>query len=102
MAVGVNGLKLHYLAVQFVAFAAVPVSNYLLNRGWTFRAVESVEKRWPVADVLLLAVMSVLVTTHGLYSVLHLDLARDLSVAADMVAGRARSEERRVGEGGES
>lgn len=89
MAVGVNGLKLHYLAVQFVAFAAVPISNYLLNRAWTFRAAESIEECWPVADVLLLAAMSVLVTTLGLYSVLHLDLARDLSVAADMVAGRA-------------
>src|SRR5690625_6962527 len=46
MSAGVNGLGLYYPLVQMVAFAAVPVSNYLFNRAWTFRAKESSAPGW--------------------------------------------------------
>lgn|GEM_PF-1235067 len=86
MSAGVNGLGLYYPLVQMVAFAAVPVSNYLFNRAWTFRAKESSAPGWPAADMLLLCAMSALVVLLGFYSILHLDLARDLNMAAAMVA----------------
>jgi putative flippase GtrA len=35
--VGTEVLELHYAPVQLVAFAVIPVSNYLLNSWWTFR-----------------------------------------------------------------
>lgn len=35
--VGTEVLDTHYALVQLVAFAVIPVSNYLLNSLWTFR-----------------------------------------------------------------
>lgn len=89
MAVGYRLFGLHYLLVQAVAFAAVPVSNYLLNRAWTFGAVhDDAARPWSWWDLYLLLPIGALTLVAG-FSVLHLDLARDLSIARDMAQGLA-------------
>lgn len=87
MAVGYRLFGLHYLLVQAVAFAAVPVSNYLLNRAWTFGSVHAdAAHPWSWRDLYLLLPIGALALMAG-FSVLHLDLARDLSIARDMARG---------------
>jgi len=87
MAVGYRLFGLHYLFVQAVAFAAVPVSNYLLNRAWTFGSQpDDAVHPWTWRDLHLLLPVGALLLMAG-FSVLHLDLARDLSIARDMADG---------------
>lgn len=87
MAVGYRLFAVHYLVVQAIAFAVVPVSNYLLNRAWTFGSLyEHAAHPWIWRDLHLLLPVGALALLAG-FSVLHLDLARDLSTARDMAEG---------------
>lgn len=77
---------LHYLVAQGLAFIAVPVSNYLLNRAWTFDESDLV-RRIPAADFIYLLLASTVCVWFALAGALHLDFARDMMIAADILAG---------------
>ncbi|AKS43002.1 GtrA family protein [Wenzhouxiangella marina] len=89
MALGTQLLGLHYLLVQAVAFAAVPISNYLLNRAWTFHDRRHPEQAatpvMPTLDRLIISVITLAFLAMGFNAVLHLDLARDLATSFDML-----------------
>ncbi len=96
MAVGTGVLSAPYVLAQVVAFVAIPVSNYLLNRRWTFDTPNASEDFQQVATVsrmssshrwfVSLLMISFVCTVTA--SVLHLDLARDLAIAYDMRQSR--------------
>jgi putative flippase GtrA len=88
MGFGVRVLAQHYLLVQCVAFVAVPVSNYLLNRAWTF-APHRAESTLEPLDWLCLFGASALWLLAAACAVVHLDFARDLMVAQDILDGVA-------------
>lgn len=86
MGLGIRVTQQHYLLAQMVAFVAVPVSNYLLNRSWTFVPPRGrVSIPWPDRTCLLVA--SALWVALGACAVVHLDFARDMMVAADILDG---------------
>lgn len=92
MAVGTGALSAPYLLAQAVAFAAIPISNYLLNRRWTFDTPPASEGFQPVTMVAamsashrwLLSLLMISFICAVMVAVLHLDLARDLAIAYDM------------------
>jgi len=86
MGVGIRVAQQHYLLAQMAAFVAVPVSNYLLNRSWTFVPSHGrVSMPWP--DRACLLVSTALWLSLGACAVIHLDFARDMMVAADILDG---------------
>lgn len=88
MGFGIRVMVQHYLLVQLVAFAAVPVSNYLLNRAWTF-APHRAEAGFEPFDWLCLSGATALWLLAASCAVVHLDFARDLMVALDVLDGHA-------------
>lgn len=95
MALGHSVLDINYLLTQAVAFVMIPVSNYLLNRRWTFNTpAASADPRAdrsrvnvPTPDRWILLALMLAFTALGFAAVLHLDLARDLATAFDMRTG---------------
>lgn len=87
MALGYRLAGVHYLVAQTVAFAAVPISNYLLNSAWTFGARdENAAHSWSWRDLHLVFPVGAFALMAG-FSVLSLDRARDFSIALDMAQG---------------
>lgn len=86
MGLGIRVANLHYLLVQIVAFVAVPVSNYLLNRSWTFVPSRS-RASIPLPDLGYLLFATALWLGLGVCAVVHLDFARDMMIAADILDG---------------
>jgi putative flippase GtrA len=92
MTLGHDLLGIHYLVIQAVAFVLIPVSNYLLNRRWTFNTTAATAARppdvtqppVPVADRAGLIALTLAFIALGFAAVLHLDLARDLATVYDM------------------
>lgn len=92
MALGTSVFGWHYLPIQLIAFAAIPISNYLLNRAWTFHDSPPVIVRdqaprpgWHLPALLLMSLATVALAP---FAALHLDLARDLLVAHEIVANQ--------------
>lgn len=86
MGLGTRLAGQHYLLVQLAAWVAVPCSNYLLNRSWTFVEAGPGARLRSCEFVVLLAVTA-LWAAMGACAVVHLDFARDMMVAADILDG---------------
>ncbi|WP_223846337.1 GtrA family protein [Wenzhouxiangella sp. AB-CW3] len=86
MALGTSVLGLHYAFAQAVAFIVVPISNYLINRSWTFAPGDTFQQN-SLLGIALPFVMTGFWVSLALLGAIHLDLARDVMVGSDITRG---------------